>query len=94
VVSDSALVIVVELFDQGNHEHKHQGCHVGDHKANFEDFDELTEGDEQEKEVKEELELVEKHNWDETVPSVTRVLHRVLRVLKSLDKVLLNCHVP
>jgi hypothetical protein len=69
--------IVDSFLKDSNHQNKDQRCDVSEHEAHFEGRDELGNGDQQEEQVKEELELVVEHDRDQRDGVVFRVLDLV-----------------
>ena len=55
------LEVIVSLFNHRHHEYKDKWSNVGEHESDFEERDELTERNDQEEHVKEELELIVQH---------------------------------
>jgi hypothetical protein len=58
-------VVIIELFDHGYAEHEDQWCHVGEKETYFQEWDELRQCNQEEKEILEELELIPEHFWHE-----------------------------
>lgn len=52
------IVIVISFLEKCKTQHKREGRNISEHKTNFKHIDELTQSDDQEKQVKEESELV------------------------------------
>jgi hypothetical protein len=58
LISFLAVVVINCLLDQREPQHKSQRSDIGEEKAHFEHIDELTQGDEQIKEIEKVFELV------------------------------------
>ena len=77
LVASVAIEIIPALLDHCHDQYEGERCHVGEHEADLEEGDELTEGDQQEEHVEEELELVVQHLGDESQHVVLLVVYLV-----------------
>lgn len=77
LVATVALKVVVPLFKHRHHQYEGKRGDVCEEEADFEEGDELTDGDKQEEHVEEELELVVQHLGDEGQHVVLLVVQAV-----------------
>jgi hypothetical protein len=80
LVSLPSLNVIPGLLHQGDREHESQGGNVGEQESDFQGRDQLRETDEEEKEVEEELELVEEDHRDEGQQIILSVVEIVTQV--------------
>ena len=69
--------VVYSLFGHGDEQHKGQRRYIREQKSDLEEWNELREGDAEEEEVEEELELVDQHHRDECDDVVLLVVQPV-----------------
>ena len=72
--------IIIELLDHRDRKHDNERHHKRDEETDAQRGDDLREGDQQEEEIEEVLELVEEHFGDETVPSVLAIIDGVAHI--------------
>jgi len=85
-----SLKIIRCFLPHSNHKYKYEGRHIGEQKSNFEWRVELTERNQQEKQIVEELELVVEHDWQERENVVSLipdfVAHKSFRTSHPVQK--------
>lgn len=76
-VAPVPLDIVITLLAHRHYQYEGQGRHVSEEETDFEEGNELTDGDDQEEQVEEELELVDQHLWNESQEVVLLIVQPV-----------------
>ena len=72
-----AVKIIVELLNHGDTKDECEWSDKRDQESDTQRWNDLRQGDDQEEQVEEVLELVKKHLWDEGVPRILAVIDRV-----------------